>query len=155
VGDIENDPQVQYLLPLLEACARHGARTLVTARDYGATYELLAARGVEYEAVGAAYGAGNAAMVRGLLGRTRALARSCAGASSRTCSSRPPEAASLSPRGARDSVVCDLGLRACESLPARWARATILHPDVIDSSAYLAAGLAGSVSAPSEASRRT
>jgi predicted glycosyltransferase len=139
-GDIENDPQVQYLLPLLDACARHGARTRVTARDYGATYELLAARGVEYEPVGAAYGAGKTAKVRGLLGRTRALTSVLRRGEQPDVLVSASRAASLAARrlGIPSFVISDYE-HANLSL-FRWARATILHPDVIDSSVYLAAG---------------
>src|SRR5204863_6288267 len=39
--DIENQPQVQYLLPVIEACRRRGARTVISARDDGGTLTLL------------------------------------------------------------------------------------------------------------------
>ncbi len=73
--DIENPPQVQYLLPLERALTRAGADVVVTARDYGATYDLLRERGVEFHAVGASYGRGRARKAAGLVARTAALMR--------------------------------------------------------------------------------
>jgi uncharacterized protein len=72
--DIENEPQVQYLVPLLDACHRQGAETVVTARDYGATFALLGDRGVDFHGIGAAYGRSKGAKVRGLAARTLKLA---------------------------------------------------------------------------------
>ena len=57
-ADIENQPQVQYLLPVIEACRRRGARTVITARNDGDTLTLLENRGETFQAVGASYGAG-------------------------------------------------------------------------------------------------
>jgi hypothetical protein len=44
--DIENPPQVQYLLPLRAAFAARGSDTVITARDYGHTVEMLGRAGV-------------------------------------------------------------------------------------------------------------
>ena len=139
-GDIENDPQVQYLVPLLEACRERGAQTLVTARDYGSTFALLEARQLEFERVGAAYGAGKAAKVRGLLGRTQALTSLLRRGQKPDVLVSASRAASLAARrlGIPSFVISDYE-HANLSL-FRWARATILHPDVIPSSAYLEAG---------------
>jgi len=141
-ADIENDPQVQYLLPLVEACRKRGAATVVTARDYGDTIPLLQSRGVEFTPVGAAYGAAKTAKVRGLIGRARAL-------TSLVREGRRPDvlvsasrAATLAARrlGIRSFVISDY--EHANLTLFRWARATVLHPDVIDRSAYLGAGFA-------------
>ena len=68
--DIENEPQVQYLLPLVDACRRRGADTIVTARDYGATFQLLQSRNVPFHPIGSSYGGSKAAKLRGLVART-------------------------------------------------------------------------------------
>ena len=39
--DIDNPPQVQYMVPFVDAFERRGLDVLVTARDYGFTTELL------------------------------------------------------------------------------------------------------------------
>lgn len=141
-ADIENEPQVQYLVPLVEACRRLGARTIVTARDYGATFRQLENRGVSFHPVGAAYGAGKAAKVRGLLTRRRALVailRQTGKPDALICASR---AAALAARrlGIRSYVISDYEHANLTSF--RWARSTILYPDVIDPTAYRRRGFA-------------
>jgi uncharacterized protein len=71
--DIENPPQVQYLLPFKRAFEDAGADVTVTARDYGFTYALLEEHGVRFERIGAEYGAGKARKAAGLARRTLAL----------------------------------------------------------------------------------
>ena len=73
--DIENPPQVQYLLPFAAAMQAAGAAVSVTARDYGITYDLLEERGVEFARIGSQHGAGNVRKVAGALGRARELRR--------------------------------------------------------------------------------
>ncbi len=45
--DIDNPPQVQYLLPFRAAFEAAGAGTVITARDYGKTVEMLERVGVQ------------------------------------------------------------------------------------------------------------
>jgi hypothetical protein len=71
--DVDNPPQVQYLLPFQPAFRRVGAEVVVTARDYGITFDLLESRGIAFHPVGAAFGRSKAAKVAGVLRRTRAL----------------------------------------------------------------------------------
>lgn len=142
--DIENEPQVQYLVPLLDACRKRGADALITARDYGATFRLLADREVDFHPVGTAYGASKSAKLWGLARRTTMLI------SLLRRQQRVPDtlvsasrAAALAARalGTRSFVISDyehahLGV-------FRFAGSTILFPDVIDPSAYRAAGFRG------------
>jgi predicted glycosyltransferase len=72
--DIENPPQVKYLLPFRAAFEAAGADVVVTARDYGFTYALLEEEGAEFTPVGEHYGKSKLRKVAGVLGRTRALA---------------------------------------------------------------------------------
>ena len=72
--DIENPPQVQYLLPFKAVLEALGADVTLTARDYGFTYSLLRRQHVPFDAVGASYGKGRARKVAGVLARARALA---------------------------------------------------------------------------------
>ena len=53
--DIENQPQVQHLLPVIEACRHLGAQTVISARDYGGTLTLPEDRGETFQGVGASY----------------------------------------------------------------------------------------------------
>ncbi len=48
--DIDNPPQVQYLVPFVDAFRRRGASVALTARDYGNALELLALRTASFDA---------------------------------------------------------------------------------------------------------
>jgi predicted glycosyltransferase len=139
-ADIENQPQVQYLLPVIEACRRRGAKTIVSARDDGATLALLESRGEPFHHVGASYGAGKAAKVRGLAGRARALGRLIRRHGVPDCLVCASRAAVLAARrhGVRSFMISDY--EYANLTVFRWAGSTILHPDVIDSAAYRRAG---------------
>jgi uncharacterized protein len=56
--DIDNPPQVQYLLPFRAAFEAAGLDTVVTARDYGRTVEMLQAAGARPEVFGKRVGRG-------------------------------------------------------------------------------------------------
>jgi predicted glycosyltransferase len=139
--DIENEPQVQYLVPLLDACRRRGAETIVTARDYGSTFRLLADREVDFDAIGAAYGGSKVAKVRGLAARTRRLTSFLRGAGRRpdtlVSASR---AATLAARrlGIRSFFVSDY--EHANLTVFRLAGATVLFPEVIPREAYRRSG---------------
>jgi predicted glycosyltransferase len=134
--DIENPPQVQYVLPVVEACRRRGARTVISARDDGATLTLLEIRGETFQAVGASYGAGASAKVRGLIRRTRALAAFIRREGLPDCLVCSSRAAVLVARryGIPSYLISDY--EHANFTAFRLARTTILHPDVIDSGAY-------------------
>jgi predicted glycosyltransferase len=140
-ADIENEPQVQYLLPLLEACRRMGAETLLTARDSGATFELLSGRGIRYQAVGAAYGASKPAKILGLASRARALSallRKEGVPDVLVCASR---AAVLAARWIRVPSFVVSDYEHANLTLFRWSGSTIMFPDVIDESVYRSAGI--------------
>jgi predicted glycosyltransferase len=73
--DIENPPQVQYLGSIVEGLRERGLEVLVTARNYGDTFALLEARGVEYVPVARHFGAAKLAKVSGTLRRVWTLHR--------------------------------------------------------------------------------
>lgn len=134
--DVENPPQVQYLLPLKPALEARGADVVVTARDYGNAFELLDQSGVDYTPVGASYGAGKARKVLGLAGRTRALL-----AHLRT-TGRPDASVSASRAAAvvtrllhRPSFVI-IDYEHVSLSVFRLAGSRILHPDVIPAAAF-------------------
>jgi uncharacterized protein len=56
--DIDNPPQVQYLLPFRDAFEAAGLDTVVTARDYGRTVEMLQAAGARPQVFGKRVGRG-------------------------------------------------------------------------------------------------
>jgi predicted glycosyltransferase len=146
--DIENAPQVQYLLPLVRAWRARGLETVVTARDYGETYQLLDDRGEPFHAVGAAYGASKAAKAVGLVRRTRALVsfmRRSGVPAVLVCASR---AAVLAARRLRvRSFVIDDYEHANTSL-YRITNCTVFFPDVIDPGAFRVRGIAPDRLAP-------
>ncbi len=71
--DIDNPPQVQYLLPFKQAFEKRGYQVALTARDYAITFDILRQRGVEFSSCGKAFGKSRARKVWGTLNRTAAL----------------------------------------------------------------------------------
>lgn len=139
--DIENPPQVQYLLPFKAAFEAAGADVTLTARDYGFTYALLEEAGVEFERVGASYGRSKLRKVAGLAARTRALtttARAGGRPTALVCAGR---ASVLAARrvGIPSFVLTDyehvhLGI-------FRLAGSYMVFPDVIDRRAFIGRGV--------------
>lgn len=73
--DIENPPQVQYLLPFRRAFHDMGIETVITTRDYGSTVEMLARAGVDAPSFGARIGPGKLQKLVAAATRARALSR--------------------------------------------------------------------------------
>ena len=78
--DIENPPQVRYLLPCKSLLERRGDEVVLTARDDGSTFALLESEGVGFEPIGQQTGRAKRAKVAGVLGRAGALSRFVASA---------------------------------------------------------------------------
>ncbi len=130
--DIENPPQVQYLLPFERAFEAAGAGVTVTARDYGITYDLLRDRGVAFEPFGASYGKERWRKALGLAGRTQALA---------TRFARHPRPAALVCAGRASTLAARLlGIPSfvlgdyeyVDQSVFRLTRSFLAFPDVID-----------------------
>jgi len=138
--DVENPPQVQYLMPLAEAFPRHGVEPLVSARDYGSTFELLQARGTPFTAVGASYGSGRARKVLGVGRRTTRLWRFARGRSPDALV-HAGRAAPLVARGLRIPSFSIWDYEHADMSFDRFARSYILFPDVIDPDAFLSRGI--------------
>jgi uncharacterized protein len=139
--DIENPPQVQYLLPFRRAFAEAGADVLVTARDYGITYDLLEAAGGGFHPVGAAYGRKKRQKALGLVRRTRELARLFRG--------RERPGALVCAGRASTLVARRLGIPAfvlvdyefVDLRVSRLSRPYLAFPDVIDPAAFTSRGM--------------
>jgi hypothetical protein len=130
--DIENPPQVQYLLPLKRAFEALGAQTLITARDYGSTVEMLRLAGVEPHVFGARVGPNKAVKVAATLTRARDLWRFLS----------PRERPEALLTGSRSAPIVAWRL----SIPSfviddyefshrrlyRYTRSTVLYPDAIN-----------------------
>jgi uncharacterized protein len=138
--DIENPPQVQYLTPLASAFADAGADVVVTARDYGATYDLLEARGIPFRRVGSSYGKEKWRKATGLATRTGALVRTVGG--------RRPDvvvhagrAPALAASVLRIPSFCFLDYEFVDVAVARVTRSFVVHPRVIPASAFTRRGV--------------
>ena len=139
--DIENPPQVQYLLPFRKAFEAAGLETVITARDYGSTVSMLERAGVRVNIFGTRVGKGR---VRKALAAGQ-RARELWGFFART--GRPDAVVSASRAallvawglGVPSWVINDyehafLGL-------SRFTGTTIFFPDVIDPAVYRSKGL--------------
>ena len=73
--DIDNPPQVQYLVPVAEEMERRGHRVVITARDNSITYQLLQDRETPFRPVGKAFGKQKWRKIAGVLGRAIQLVR--------------------------------------------------------------------------------
>ena len=74
--DIDNPPQVQYLVPFVQHMGIIGMEApLVTVRDYGSTVTLVENRGIPHATFGTSAGAGKLDKVSKTLGRAGALVR--------------------------------------------------------------------------------
>jgi predicted glycosyltransferase len=140
--DIENPPQAQYLVPLASALERRGAEVFITARDYGATYELLRAAGVDFEPVGRHFGASRWAKGTGTLRRVRDLRRVLHGRPRPHAVLSVSRSASLAARtlGIPSFALCDY--EYVEMTVFRRVGTYVIHPDVIPAGAFRARGVA-------------
>lgn len=71
--DIDNPPQVQYLVPVAEELERRGFTVITTARDNSITHRLLKDREAPFVPVGHAFGKHKLQKVVGVLGRALRL----------------------------------------------------------------------------------
>lgn len=139
--DIENPPQVQYLLPFKEAFERRGANSLLTARDYGNALELLEQKGVLVRAVGGEHRRSKVVKVIGVLRRARALASVVSQVGPPDVLVSASRASALAARrlGIPSFIIVDY--EYANSSAYRLTGSTILHPDVIDPKPLLASGI--------------
>jgi predicted glycosyltransferase len=73
--DVDNPPQVQYLLPFRAAFEAAGLDTVITARDYGRTVEMLQAAGARPHVFGKRVGRGKVRKGAAALQRAREQVR--------------------------------------------------------------------------------
>jgi predicted glycosyltransferase len=134
--DIENPPQVQYLLPFSHVFEAAGLKTVITARDYGNTVSMLEGAGVHAAVFGTRVGRGRVRKAVAAGQRARELWMFFA----RT--GRPD--AVLSASRAALLVAWGLGVPSWVindyehvflGLP-RFTGTTIFFPDVIDAAVY-------------------
>lgn len=139
--DIDNPPQVQYLLPFRAAFEAAGVGTVITARDYGSSLEMLDRAGVEAHVSGTRVGRGK--LRKMLAGGRRAMELQSyfgrTGAPGAVLAASRPAAVAAWRLGIPSFLIGDyehVHVRAF-----RLTRSTILHPNVIDSAVLLRRGL--------------
>jgi predicted glycosyltransferase len=138
--DIDNPPQVQYLLPFKAAFEEAGAETVITARDYGSTVTLLERAGVEAHVFGSRVGRGKLRKVAGLAARSREFRRLFKDArpDALLAASRPSAVAARS-LGTPSFIVGDYEYANVSVY--RLTGSTLLHPDAIDPEIFRRRGL--------------
>jgi predicted glycosyltransferase len=139
--DIDNPPQVQYLLPFKSAFERAGAGVVVTARDHTITLDLLRSHGADFHPVGSAFGARKLDKVRGLLRRSFQLLSLFAelGRPRLLVTASRPAAVVARRLGIPSFVIADY-----EHADVRVFRLTgsyILHPQVVSPDEFLRRGI--------------
>lgn len=139
--DIDNPPQVQYLLPFAAAFEAAGAETLITARDYGATVTLLERAEVDARVFGTRLGRGRLRKLAGLLGRAREFGRFFAseGRPDALLAASRPSAVAAWRMGIPSFIVGDYEYANVSVY--RLTRSTIVHPDAIDPAVFRRRGL--------------
>jgi predicted glycosyltransferase len=139
--DVDNPPQVQYLAPFESVFRAGGADVVVTARDYGNTYELLDSRGISYHPVGSSFGARRWQKAAGLARRSQALLRFFRDRD------RPDAllcAGRVSALVARRLRIPSFVITDYEYVNVGFYRLTgscLVHPDVIDAEAFVSRGI--------------
>jgi uncharacterized protein len=139
--DIDNPPQVQYLLPFRAAFGTRGAETVITARDYGNTVEMLARAGVQPWVFGERVGRGKlrkgAAAIRRARDHRHLFDR--IGRPDVLVAASRAAAAAAWRMGIQSFLIGDY--EHVHLALFRVTRSTILHPDVIDASVFRRRGL--------------
>lgn len=139
--DIENPPQVQYLLPFRDAFERVGAEVVVTARDYGITYELLANEGVDFHRVGAAFGRGRRRKAIGLARRVHSLSRVLRQTGRPDALITAGRASAVVARRLRIPAFVLTDYEHTNHSVGRLTRSYIVFPDAIDPASFLECGI--------------
>ena len=139
--DIENPPQVQYLLPFRAAFENAGADVVVTARDHTVTLDLLRTQQIDFHSVGTAFGRRKVQKVRGLLDRSRQLLSLFdeLGRPRLLLAASRPAAVAARRLGIPSFVISDYEYASL--VIYRLTGSYILHPEVIRADAFLRRGI--------------
>jgi predicted glycosyltransferase len=139
--DIENAPQVRYLLPFVEAFRIRGADVILTARDHGSALDLLNERDVSFDVVGAEIGRSKVAKTLGALKRAQRLASLVRRKGRPNVSLSASRASALAARSMRISSFVIVDYEYANLTIYRLTASTIFHPEAIDSAALRRAGI--------------
>ena len=139
--DIDNPPQVQYLLPFRAAFEAAGIDTVMTARDYGSTLALLERAGVEAHVFGTRLGRSKVRKIVGLISRARDFSRFFAteGRCDALLAASRPAAVAAWRLGIPRFLVVDY--EYADQSVTRLTGSTVLHPDAIDAQVFRRRGL--------------
>jgi len=142
--DIENPPQVQYLLPFRGAFERLGIETVLTARDYGSTVEMLRGAGVEAEVFGARVGTRKLHKATAAWTRARELSRFFAGAGRPGAVLAASRASAIAARTMRIPSFLIGDYEHVNMSAFLFTGSTILHPEAIATETLRRRGLRAS-----------
>jgi uncharacterized protein len=139
--DIENPPQVRYLLPCAHAFERAGCKVVVTGRDYGSTVALLNSEAASFTTIGGRFGKRRYQKAIGVLRRAHALDRHILSSGTPPAlvlsASRPASVVSWR-RRIPSFVVTDY--EYVDFSVFRRCGSNLLHPSVIPTESLLAHG---------------
>jgi predicted glycosyltransferase len=134
--DVENPPQVQYLLPFWRAFTGLGISTVLTARDYGSTLEMLRQAGAHAHSFGARVAGGKVRKVTASCVRALELIRFFRRRHRPDAVLATSRAASLAAWELRIPSFTVYDYEYANAMVSRFTRTTLLHPDVIDQSVF-------------------
>lgn len=134
--DIDNPPQVQYMMPLAERIQDSNESVLLTCRDYGVTIRLLEERGAAPRVVGRESGSGTIRKAAGVLGRTARLVHEIWRDRRIDAVISSSRSAALAAYLMRIPSFAILDYEYVELGVFRRAGTTVVHPDVIPSNAF-------------------
>jgi predicted glycosyltransferase len=139
--DIDNPPQVQYLLPFRAAFVAAGASTVITARDYGGTVTMLERAGVEAAVFGERVGRGKVRKLAALARRTQDFSRffERGPRPDALLAASRPSAVAARRMGIPSFIVGDYEYANVSVY--RLTGSTLLHPDAIDPDVFTRRGL--------------
>jgi uncharacterized protein len=139
--DIDNPPQVQYLLPFRDAFVNAGADVVITARDYGSTVALLNRGGVEPAVFGRRIGHARVRKLAGLAARAHQLVafHRAGGQPDVLLAASRSSAAAARMLGIPSYMVGDYEYANVSFY--RFTRSVILHPDVIPGEVFRRRGM--------------
>jgi predicted glycosyltransferase len=139
--DIENPPQVQYLLPFRRAFQNAGVETVITTRDYGSTMEMLAGAGVDAPSFGARIGPGKLGKLAAAATRARALSSFFARTGKPDAVLAASRASAIAARTMRIPSFLIGDYEHVNMSVFLFTGSTILHPDVIEQDVLRRRGL--------------
>jgi uncharacterized protein len=130
--DVDNAPQVQYLVPLGRAFERAGADVIFTARDHGITLDLMRSRGLPFHAVGTAFSRSKVSKAVGVLRRSVSLRRLHSGAPKPALLVSASRSSAVAARGMRIPMFIVVDYEYVHLGIYRRLGASLVFPDVID-----------------------